>query len=96
MLIAENAGTDRVFLTAALQDRGRAIVIGETNDFDTPCGSVTDSEAVEWLQSSLSPLAPAERIVALDVLPPRATDKCRASRITNCLADLSISLKLTF
>jgi hypothetical protein len=39
-----------------------------TNKFDTAGESVTDGEAVEWLESTLSPIAARERIEALDVL----------------------------
>ncbi len=39
-----------------------------TIEIDTPGGSVTDGEAIEWLESRLSPVAPRERIVAIDVL----------------------------
>ena len=39
-----------------------------TNDLDKPGESVTDGEAIEWLESTLSPITPRERIAALDVL----------------------------
>ena len=39
-----------------------------TSDFNTPRGAVTDGQAIEWLESTLSPTAPRERIEALDVL----------------------------
>jgi hypothetical protein len=40
VLIAKVAATDRVFLTAALQDRGRAIVVGERTNGETYVNSL--------------------------------------------------------